>query len=110
MGLYSATRPYECVAFQVYRFPSAVRARLDAALGDDILSRQSLVIRDARHFGVPGDWVFLFVDGEETGIMRADAVLLEFGERAPDAATLHQLLKDEEDNAASSLGSVFGDF
>lgn len=98
------------MAFQVYRFPSALRARLDEALGDDILSRQSLVIRDARHFGVPGDWIFLFVEGEEKGIFRADAVLLEFGERAPDAKTLHDLLKAEEDNAASSLGSVFGEF
>lgn len=95
--------------FQVYRFPSSARARLDEALGDDILSRQSLVIRDARHFGVPGDHIFLFVEGAEAGIVRADAVLLDFGERAPDAETLHKLLKDEEDAAAGGLGSIFGD-
>lgn len=95
--------------FQVYRFPTALRAKLEEALGDDILSRQSLVIRDSRHFGTPGDWVYLFVEGEQKGITRADAVLLEFGERAPDAATLHQLLKDEEDAAAGGLGSIFGD-
>ncbi|HET6403868.1 MAG TPA: hypothetical protein VFH78_04420 [Candidatus Thermoplasmatota archaeon] len=94
---------------QVYRFPSSARARLDEALGDDILSRQSLTIRDARHFGVPGDWIFLFVEGEEKGIFRADAVLLEIGERAPEGPVLYQMLKDEEDAAASSLGSVLGE-
>lgn len=93
--------------FQVYRVRAADRARLDAALGDDILSRQSLQVREARHFGVPGDWVFLFVDGTEAGIVRADAVLLDFAERAPEAKTLHDLLMAEEENAASSLGSVF---
>ncbi|HUR68189.1 MAG TPA: hypothetical protein VM370_03015 [Candidatus Thermoplasmatota archaeon] len=94
---------------QVYRFPSAARAKLEAALGDDILSRQSLVIQDARHFGVPGDWIFLFVEGEDKGILRADAVLLDFGERAPEGEVLYRMLKDEEDAAASGLGSVFGD-
>lgn len=83
---------------------------MDEALGDDILSRQSLTIRDARHFGVPGDWIFLFVEGEEKGILRADAVLLAIGERAPEGEILYRMLKDEEDAAASSLGSVMGDF
>lgn len=94
--------------FQVYRVRSADRARLDAALGDDILSRQSLVLRDARHFGQPGDYVYLFVDGSEAGIIRADGLLLDFAERAPDAKELHERLKAEEDEAASSLGSIFG--
>ena len=95
---------------QVYRFPTSARARLEEALGDDILSRQSLTIRDARHFGVPGEWVYLFVEGEDKGIVRADAVLLEIGERAPDGEVLYKMLKEEEDAAASSLGSIMGDF
>jgi len=97
------------VPHQVYRFPSSARARLEEALGDDILSRQSLTIRDARHFGVPGDWTYLFVEGEEKGILRADGVLLDFGERAPDGEALYRMLKDEEDAAASSLGSIMGE-
>jgi len=96
------------MAFQVYRVRAAQRAKLEEALADDILSRQSLQIRDARHFGVPGDWVFLFVDGSEAGILRADAVLLDFAERAPDAKTLHDLLVAEDEAAASGLGSIFG--
>ena len=94
---------------QVYRIKTSDKARLDAALGDDILSRQSLTIRDARHFGVPGDFIFLFVEGSDAGILRADAVLLDFAQRAPDGKTLLDLLKAEEDAAASGLGSIFGD-
>jgi hypothetical protein len=82
---------------------------MEEALGDDILSRQSLTIRDARHFGVPGDHVFLFVEGTEPGLLRADAVLLEIGERAPEGDVLYQMMKEEEDAAASGLGSVFGE-
>lgn len=96
------------MAWQVYRLRAVNKPKLDEALGDDILSRQSLQVRDARHFGVPGDWVFLFVDGTEAGILRADAVLLDFAERAPDAKVLHDLLVAEDDAAASGLGSLFG--
>jgi hypothetical protein len=106
-----ARRASRAVPFQVYRFPTSKRGAMDAALSDDILSRQSLVVRDSRHFGTPGDWIYLFVEGTEAGILRADAVLLDAavgGERAPDASVLHQLLKDEEDAAASGLGSIFG--
>lgn len=93
---------------QVYRIKSADRPRLEQAMGDDLLSRQSLTIRDARHFGMSGDGVYLFVEGAEAGIVRADALLLEFAERAPDSEALHKKLKDEEDDAASGLGSIFG--
>ena len=93
---------------RVYRVKNADRPKLDAALGDDILSRQSLRITDAKHFGIAGDWVYLFVEGEEKGMLRADALVLEFGERAPDAEELRLKLQEEDDAAASGLGSIFG--
>lgn len=101
-------RPSLGVAWQVYRVKSSQRAKLEAALGDDILSRQSLQVRDARHFGQSGDWVYLFVDGSDAGIIRADAVLLDFMERAPEAQKLHDMLVAEDEAAASGLGAVFG--
>lgn len=94
---------------RVYRIKPHLRPRLEEALGDDILGRQSLQVRDARHFGSKEDWLYLFVEGEEKGMLRADALILEFGERAPDADALHAKLKAEEDEAASGLGSVFGE-
>ncbi len=96
------------MAWQVYRLKASQRARLDEALGDDTLSRQSLQVRDARHFGQPGDWLYLFVDGSDAGILRADALLLDFAERAPDAQRLHDIMQAEDDAAASGLGSIFG--
>ena len=94
---------------RVFKVKSSLRARLDEALGDDILSRQSLTMRDARHFGVPGDHLYLFVEGDERGMLRAEAVLLEFAERAPEGEDLYKMLKAEEDDAASGLGAIFGD-
>ena len=82
---------------------------MEEALGDDVLSRQSIQVRDARHFGAAEDAIYLFVEGEEKGMVRADALLLEFAERAPNAAALHAMLKQEDEEAASGLGSVFGD-
>jgi hypothetical protein len=97
------------VPHRVYRFLPTLRQRMDEALGDDILSRQSLTLRDARHFGVPGDHIYLFVEGTDAGLLRADALLLDFGERAPGGDALYAMLKQEEDAAAVGLGSVFSE-
>jgi hypothetical protein len=94
--------------YRVYKLKGADRARLDQALTDDTLSRQSIRVLDARHFGQSGDGVYLFVEGSDAGMTRADALILVFGERAENADALHQMLKDEDDAAASGLGSIFG--
>ena len=96
--------------YRVFKVKARDRERLEQALGDDRLSRQSLTIRDARHFGVPGDHLYLFVEsGGPEGALRAEAILLEFAERAQEGDVLYQMLKEEEERAASSLGAVFGD-
>lgn len=96
------------VPHRVFRVAGADRARLDEALGDDQLSRQSIVLRDARHFGLAEDALYLFLEGSESGMRRADEILLYFAKPAADADALRQALKDEEDAAASGLGSIFG--
>ena len=95
--------------YRVYRIKPSLRPKLDEALGDDILGRQSIQVRDARHFGAAEDHLYLFIEGEEKGMLRADALILEFGERAPNAEALYQMLKQEDEEAASGIGSIFGD-
>ncbi len=96
------------VPLRVYRVPNTERSRLDQTLGDDVLSRQSLTIRDGRHFGLPGNETILFVEGTEQGVFRADELLASFAKRAEDEPGLLRQLKAEEDDAASGLGSIFG--
>jgi hypothetical protein len=95
--------------YRVFKVQARDRGLLDEAMGDDRLSRESLTIRDARHFGVPGDHLYLFVEASPEGALRAEALLLPFAERAPEGDVLYQMLKEEEERAASSLGAVFGD-
>ncbi len=95
--------------FRVFRVPQTERARLDAALGDDILSRQSITLRDARRVGRQEDAIYVFVEGEQAGLFRAEALILTFGERATEPGELMGRLKAEEDSAAEGLGSIFGD-
>lgn len=96
-------------SFRVFKVKPSDRPRMEEALGDDVLSRQSIQVRDSRHFGVPGDHLYLFVEGEERGLLRAEALLLPFAELASEGEVLYRMLKDEEDAAASSLGAILGD-
>lgn len=97
------------MSYRVFEVRPKDRDKLEAALADDTVSRQSVAIRDASQFGYPDrETIFVFVEGAEAGVMRAEALILEFGRRAASSEELYAKLKAEEDEAASGLGFVLG--
>lgn len=105
----SPRRAAGCVGHRVFRVAMSDRAKLDRALGDDVLSRQSITIRDARRFGSREEALLVFVEGEEAGLVRAEALLLRFAERAPEPDALLTKLRGEEEDAAGGIGMIFHD-
>ncbi len=97
------------MAWTIYSVPSAKRAELDAALKDDVVSRQSQKIRDAGALGGPSDQTFVLIEGSTEGIARADQVLATVGTKLPpaEADPLHRKFKDEEDAASAGMGLFF---
>ncbi len=94
---------------RVYEVRPKDLAKLEAAFTDDVLSRQSLTVREAKTFGYPDrDTLFVFVAGAEAGLARADEVILEFGRRAADGEALYAKLQEEESEAAAGLGFILG--
>ena len=91
--------------------PSTRKADLDAALRDDLLSRQSLKVRDAPSLGGPAATVYVLVEGTEEATRRAESLLAEFATRLPAAVAqaLYARLKEEEENASSGMGLFFTD-
>ncbi len=93
----------------IYSVPSAKRTELDAALKDDVVSRQSQKLRDAGAMGGPPDRVYVLVEGSTEGVQRADTLLATVGEKLPAAegTALHQKFKDEEEAASAGMGLFF---
>jgi len=95
----------------LYSVPTSKKAELDAALADDVVSRQSQKVRAAAALGGPADRTYVLIEGSEDGVRRADGLLGPIGERPSpsDAAALYRKFKDEEDAASAGMGLFFGD-
>jgi hypothetical protein len=97
------------MAWTLFSIPSAKRAELDTVLKDDILSRQSQKIRDAKAVGGPAETTYVLLEGGPEAMARADGLLAPVGTKLPpaEATPLYQRFKDEEESASAGMGLFF---
>jgi hypothetical protein len=96
--------------YAVFDVTSADRAKADDVLKDDVVSRQSIAVRDANVLGLDGLNVLFFVEGSEDAVARATELFGPFarklkGEQAEEA---YRRFKAQEDDVASGVGLIFG--
>lgn len=91
----------------MYRVPAAHAAKIDALMKDNLASRQSIVVRDARTLGAGGEGTLVLVEGTEEGVGRASAILEGLALPAKEAEAAYQRFKAQDDDAASGLGLIF---
>lgn len=96
------------MAWTLFSVPTGKRTELDAALKDDILSRQSQKIRDAKAVGGPAETTYVLLEGSTEAMSRADQLLAAVGTKLPanEATPLYQRFKDEEDSASDRKSVV----
>jgi hypothetical protein len=97
------------MAWTLFVVPSAKRTELDAVLKDDLLSRQSQKLRDAKAMGGPADATYVLLEGTPEAMARADTLLGPLGTKpaAPDGEALHRRFKEEEEAASAGMGLFF---
>jgi hypothetical protein len=95
----------------IYSVPTAKKAELDAALADDVVSRQSHKVRAAAAVGGPADATYVLIEGSPDGVHRADELLGRLGTRPPTAEgeALYRRFKEEEEAASVGMGLFFTD-
>ncbi|MGA9840005.1 MAG: hypothetical protein WBF81_06110 [Thermoplasmata archaeon] len=97
------------MAWTLFSLPSAKRAELDAVLKDDLLSRQSQKVRDAKSIGGPADTTYVLLEGLPDAMQRADTLLAPVGTKLPaaEAEPLYRKFKEEEESASAGMGLFF---
>ncbi|HKZ99670.1 MAG TPA: hypothetical protein VJ326_08795 [Thermoplasmata archaeon] len=97
----------------LYRLPmpAAKAIQLEALRKDDVVSRQSVEVRDAAALGLSGGGSIVLIEGTEAGVARAEAVLKDSGARltGPEADAAYARFRSQDEDAASGMGLVFGD-
>ena len=84
--------------------------KIDEALKDDLVSRQSIQIREASALGLSGLGRLVLIEGTEAAIARAKALFGEFAtklEGAP-ADAAYKAFRSQDEDAASGIGLIFG--
>ncbi len=83
---------------------------MDHLFKDDIVSRQSVTVRDAKSLGMKGNDQYVVVEGSESGVARAAELLKEaakpLGKKEADA--VYRQFKAQDEEAASGMGFIFG--
>ncbi len=98
------------MAYVIFEVKSAEAGKIQTMLQDEIVNRQSIVIRDANSLDVKGSVSFLKVEGSVEGLKRAEELAKELGmKKLPDkkAKKIEDKIKEQEDSAATGMGMIF---
>ncbi len=97
------------MSWAIFSVPSDKRAELDAALQDDLVSRQSRKVRAAATFGGPSDRTYVLLEGSDEAVRRAESLLAGVGDRlsGSDAEGLYGRFREEDESASAGMGLFF---
>jgi Ni,Fe-hydrogenase maturation factor len=98
------------MAYTIYKVKSAETGKINTMLQDDIINRQSIVIREAHSLDIKEDVSYLKIEGSAEGLKRAEELAKELGiKKLPEkkAKTVNDKIKEQEDAAATGMGMIF---
>ncbi len=98
------------MAYVIFEVKSAEAGKIQTMLQDDIVNRQSIVIRDANSLEMKGSVSYLKVEGSAEGLKRAEELAKELGmKKLPEkkAKKIEDKIKEQEDSAATGMGMIF---
>lgn len=84
---------------------------INKVINDDLVSRQSILTRDASALGMDKEVSYLKVEGSEDGLKKAAELADEFGFTKlseKDAKEINEKILAEEEEAADGMGMIFG--
>ncbi|MCJ2669844.1 MAG: hypothetical protein KAS60_02015 [Thermoplasmata archaeon] len=96
--------------YVIFSIPKEKTGKMNEALKDDLVSRQSIAIREAKVLGEDMEGTLLLVEGTEEAVERAKEIFKEVGKPLQDdkAKSAYDKFKAEEDAVADGVGFLFG--
>lgn len=94
--------------YKVYSIKKEQRKTLDILLSDDIVGRQTIIYKNAENYGGKDDSLYVIVEGSDEIFARIADLKLGDLKVVEDASDIYKRIKDEEDEAESGMGFMFG--
>jgi hypothetical protein len=98
------------MAYVIFEVNSEDIGKINTLIKDDLISRQSILTRDASSLDIKGDASYVKIEGSDAGLKQAKSLAKELGFKvltAKKAAEINQSIAEQEDSAASGMGMIF---
>ncbi len=78
-------------------------------LSDDLISRQTTVIRDGEGLGLDEKITYVMIEGSEDAVEKSKEMFAEVDIKGTDdPKKVYRSIKENEDAAAAGVGTIFG--
>lgn len=98
------------MSYVIFEVKTVDAGKISTIIKDDLVSRQSIVIREANSLEMKGDVSYLKIEGSTEGLKRAEELAKELGLKKlseKKAKPINEKIIAQEDSAATGMGMIF---
>lgn len=97
--------------YAIFKVEKEKEANVKDAMKDDLVSRQSIIIRDSKSLEMDTNCIYIKIEGSKEGIDKAKEIFDEFGEllSEKEAAKINKKIMEDEESASVGIGFIFGE-
>lgn len=83
--------------------------KIDDVLKDELVSKQSIAIRDASALGLEKEVRYVLIEGNKEALKKAEELFKEIGEKEEEkeAKEVYGRIKEQEEDVAEGVGFIF---
>ncbi|MDI6855640.1 MAG: hypothetical protein QMD21_02490 [Candidatus Thermoplasmatota archaeon] len=99
------------MVYGVFRVEKDKIVKIDDVLKDELVSKQSIAVRDAQGLGINKDFRYVLIEGSNEALKKAEELFKGIGEKEKEqeAEKIYNKIKEQEDHIAEGVGFVFGE-
>ena len=98
------------MSYVIFEIKNEDSSKINTVVKDDLVSRQSIIIRDANSLEVKGDSTYLKVEGNDAALKRAQKLAKELGFTKLNknkTKEINEKITAQDDSAANGIGMIF---
>jgi len=98
------------MTYLIFEVKKENSGKINTIIKDDLVSRQSIITRDASSLEIKGEATYLKIEGSKESLKKADDLAKELGFKKLDekqAREVNKKIETQDDSAASGMGMIF---
>lgn len=99
------------MTYVIFEVKTEEVGKINQMLKDDLVSRQSILTRDASSLSIDKDVSYVKIEGSEEGLKKAGEIAkdLKFKKlNKKKSGEVNKKIEEQEDSAADGMGMIFG--